>query len=86
MLGYVCHHVVEFGMQTAEDEEILEKAIAEGCTVITLDADFHTLVAVRGLRAPSVIRLRREGCRAEQVVQIIRDVVQRNRAHLAKVA
>jgi len=41
-------------MQRAEDEEILAFARDQGCVVITLDADFHTFVAVWGLSAPSV--------------------------------
>ncbi len=63
--GYHCRHVSELGMQAAEDEEILDLAGVQSSVIITLDADFHSLVAVRGLTAPSVIRLRREGCRAE---------------------
>ncbi len=53
-LGYECLHVSELGMQRAEDEEILAFARDQGCVVITLDADFHTFVAVWGLSAPSV--------------------------------
>jgi predicted nuclease of predicted toxin-antitoxin system len=52
--------------------------------VITLDADFHALVAIRGLRRPSVIRLRREGCRAEAVVKIVGDVLASLRSELEK--
>jgi predicted nuclease of predicted toxin-antitoxin system len=50
--------------------------------VITLDADFHALVAVRGLSSPSVVRLRLEGCRAEAVVEILQPVLDRYRADL----
>ena len=49
-LGYECRHVSEIGLQKAEDEEILSCARDEGCVVITLDADFHALVAVRGFK------------------------------------
>jgi len=76
-LGHQCLHVSELGMQTAEDEDILAVASDRGCVVITLDADFHALVAVRGLSAPSVIRLRREGCRAEGVVAILGPILER---------
>jgi len=75
-LGYQCWHASELGMQRASDEEILAFAANRGCVMITLDADFHTLVAVRGLRAPSVIRLRREGCRAETAVAILGPVLE----------
>jgi predicted nuclease of predicted toxin-antitoxin system len=35
-------------MQRAADEEILAFAANRGYVMITLDADFHTLIAVRG--------------------------------------
>jgi predicted nuclease of predicted toxin-antitoxin system len=69
-LGYECWHVSEFGMQRAADEDILSFARERGCVVVTLDADFHALVAVRGLLGPSVIRIRREGCRAQADVHL----------------
>lgn len=47
-LGYQCLHVSELGLQRAEDEEILAFAGTRGCVVITLDADFHTLVRCSG--------------------------------------
>lgn len=73
--GFECWHVSEFGMQKAEDEAILSFAAEKACVVITLDADFHALVAVRGLQGPSVVRLRREGCRAEAVVAALEGVL-----------
>jgi predicted nuclease of predicted toxin-antitoxin system len=82
-LGYECWHVSEFGMQQAEDEDILSFARGRDCVVITLDADFHALVAVRGLHGPSVIRLRREGCRARTVVRLLEGVLSSRRADLA---
>jgi predicted nuclease of predicted toxin-antitoxin system len=83
-LGYECWHVSEFGMQRAEDEDILSFAREHGCVVATLDADFHALVAVRGLLGPSVIRLRREGCRAQTVVRLLEGVLRSHRAELAE--
>ena len=70
-------------MQRAEDEEILAWAVERGCVLLTLDADFHALVAVRSLRKPSVVRLRREGCRAEAVVAILGPVLERYAQDLA---
>jgi predicted nuclease of predicted toxin-antitoxin system len=69
-------------MQKAEDEDILVLASQRAAVVITLDADFHALVAVRGLRGPSVVRLRREGCRSEAVVEILKSVLVRYRSQL----
>ena len=57
-------------------------AVSENATVVTLDADFHTILAVSGATAPSVIRLRRQGLRAPAVVEIIRNVAARFQAEL----
>ncbi len=57
-------HVGEIGMSTAEDSAILAQGQAENRVVVTLDADFHTLLALSGAVSPSVIRLRLEGLKA----------------------
>jgi predicted nuclease of predicted toxin-antitoxin system len=71
-------------MQKAEDEDSLSFAREHGCVVVTLDADFHALVALRALLGPSVIRIRREGCRAQTVVRLLEGVLRTNRADLAE--
>jgi predicted nuclease of predicted toxin-antitoxin system len=81
-LGYECSHVPERGIHRASGEDIATAAAAEGSVVITLDADFHALVAVRRLQFPSIIRPRREGCRAEEVVRIPQPVLFRYEAQL----
>ena len=48
------------------------------------EADLHALVAVRRLGFPSIIRLRREGCRAEEVVRIFQPVLFRYEAQLLR--
>jgi predicted nuclease of predicted toxin-antitoxin system len=83
-LGYECSHVSESGMQRAKDEEILNFARDNGSVVVTLDADFHALIAVGGLSTPSVVRLRREGCRAEMAVGILSPVLERYRVDLTR--
>lgn len=83
-LGYECWHVSELGMQRADDEDILALAIERGAILITLDSDFHALVAIRAMTAPSVIRLRREGCRAEAVVGVLREVLARYHSQIAE--
>ena len=45
-LGYDCTHVGEVGMSRAADQEILAWAVGEKATVVTLDTDFHTILAV----------------------------------------
>jgi predicted nuclease of predicted toxin-antitoxin system len=48
-------------MSRASDPEILKRARAEARACVTLDADFHSLLATGGARGPSVIRIRKEG-------------------------
>lgn len=45
-IGYECTHVGEVGMWKAADDEILAWALGLNATAITLDADFHTILAV----------------------------------------
>ena len=54
-------HVSEIGMSRASDADILRRAHAESRACVTLDADFHSLLATSGERDPSVMRIRKEG-------------------------
>jgi predicted nuclease of predicted toxin-antitoxin system len=47
------------------DADILAYGRQELRVVVTLDADFHTLLALSGARSPSVVRIRIEGLRGE---------------------
>jgi Domain of unknown function (DUF5615) len=47
-LGYRCTHVGEIGMSKAADDEILAWSLGQNATVVTLDADFHAILAVTG--------------------------------------
>src|SRR4051812_15263009 len=74
-LGCECVHSSDLNMQRAADEEILRLSDARQSVIITLDSDFHTIIAVNSLTTPSVVRLRREGCRAEALVEILHPVL-----------
>jgi predicted nuclease of predicted toxin-antitoxin system len=69
--GYECTHVGEIGKSRAADEEILAWSLQQEAAVVTLDADFHTMLAVSGAAGPSVIRIRRQGLDALAVVGLI---------------
>ena len=68
-------HVGEIDMSEAEDAEIIQRAKAEGRVVATLDADFHTLLALNEAIAPSVIRIRIERLRAKALTELLLDVM-----------
>lgn len=73
--GFVAVHVGELEMSAASDEEIIEWARANGHCVFTLDADFHSLLAVSNATEPSVIRLRIQRLKAEAATQLILRVI-----------
>lgn len=68
-LGYECVHVGEVEMWNAADDEILAFAVGKRATIVTLDADFHAILAVSGASGPSVIRLRIQGLHAAAIVE-----------------
>lgn len=70
-------HVAELGLGTATDPVIPAEAVTRQAVIVTLDADFHALLALSGATAPSVIRLRLQGLKAEQATRILVDLVLR---------
>jgi predicted nuclease of predicted toxin-antitoxin system len=74
-LGYDSTHVGEIGMGKAADAEILAWSLEKNATIVTLDADFHTILAVSGASGPSVIRLRVQGLGAPEVVELVQKVL-----------
>ena len=76
-IGWDVVHVGDLGLAAATDAQILEHARAENRVVITLDADFHRLLAISGAKAPSVVRIREEGLTAAPLVRLLTDALTR---------
>jgi predicted nuclease of predicted toxin-antitoxin system len=74
-IGIDAIHVGEFGFHAAEDAAILQLGREQGRVVVTLDADFHTLLALTTANSPSVVRIRIEGLRGEQLTELLRVVI-----------
>ena len=73
--GHDCIHVGEIGMSKADDEEIVRVALVQRAVVVTLDADFHAILAVSRASAPSVIRIRMQGLDGLAVMELVRRVI-----------
>ena len=76
-------HTGECGLATASDIAILEYTRAEDAIVVTLDADFHALMALSGATQPSVIRIRIERLRAAPLADFLQTVLAQCRDDLA---
>lgn len=75
-LGHDVVHANEVQLG-APDTYLVDWAIREERIIVTLDADFHAILAERKAEAPSVIRLRIEILRHEEAARLIRLIVER---------
>lgn len=75
--GLEAEHVGNIGLADADDRTILSHARQHSQVIITLDADFHTLLALSRAAGPSVIRIRIEGLRAVQLAELLAAVLER---------
>lgn len=69
--GIDVHHVADIGYSRATDEEITALALELGRVIVTLDSDFHRLLAISGADRPSAIRIRREGLGGPEAATLI---------------
>lgn len=77
-------HVGEIRYSTADDEAILQRGRDEERIVVTLDADFHAILALSRATSPSVIRIRIEGLYGEKAADLIQAVLTRGGEDLEK--
>lgn len=75
-VGIESDHVGDLGMAKASDAMILEAGLKLGAVVVTLDADFHALLALSNATKPSVIRIRMQGLKGIDVALLIQRVAQ----------
>ena len=77
MAGHDAAHTGDIGLATAKDPIVLERAATEGRIVVTLDADFHALLADSLASRPSVVRIRDEGLKGPEVTALILELAKR---------
>jgi predicted nuclease of predicted toxin-antitoxin system len=73
--GIEAEHVGNLGLAKASDNLILDAARQRQATVVTLDADFHQVLATTGATSPSVVRIRIEGLKGDQLAAILAQVI-----------
>ena len=76
-LGIQATHVADIGLSRADDSQIIDRARSDRTTIVTLDADFHALIAVSGAARPTSIRIRREGLNGAEIAVLIAEVLVR---------
>jgi predicted nuclease of predicted toxin-antitoxin system len=69
--GWDVAHVGDIGLARAEDSKILEHARQDERICVTLDADFHALLATGEAKSPSVVRIRREGLSGKAICDLL---------------
>lgn len=74
-LGWDCVHIGALGQPRATDAAILALAAEQDRTVVTLDADFSRLLALGGLRRPSVIFLRQSELDRHAATHLLRNIL-----------
>lgn len=72
--GWNVLHTDEIGLSRYTDKQILEYAQSEQRIIITLDSDFHAILALTNAPAPSVIRIRLEGLRGPELALLIKRI------------
>ena len=72
--GMIAEHVGDIGMSRASDEDIIAEARLRDAVVVTLDSDFHAHLAATNATDPSVIRVRIEGLKGDELAELIKHV------------
>jgi len=72
--GWDALHVIDAGLDRADDIQILEFARGDSRACVTLDHDFHAHLALAQMAGPSVVLVRLEGLDGSDQAALIRRV------------
>ncbi|MFN0147630.1 MAG: DUF5615 family PIN-like protein [Dehalococcoidia bacterium] len=81
--GCAATHTAEIDLARAPDELVMVHAVETGACIVTLDGDFHQMLALTGAAAPSVIRIRERPLNRFLARDVIMEVTSRFEAELA---
>ena len=73
--GWDVIHTGDIGLSRATDRQLLKFARNENRIIVTLDSDFHTIIATENASSPSVIRIRQEGLKGPQFSRLLMDIL-----------
>ncbi len=82
--GWDVLHTGDIGLSKSTDRQILEFARNEQRAIVTLDSDFHTILALTSASTPSVIRIRLEGLRGPDLALLIKRIWPRIESQVKK--
>lgn len=69
--GWDVLHAGDIGLSRATDTDILEHARTDNRACVTLDADFHAILALSGATGPSTVRIRIEGLDGQALAAVL---------------
>ena len=82
--GHDATHLRDYNMQSAKDSEVFELARKEKRILISADADFGSILALKGWKGPSLILFRGISPTPAKQAEILLLNLQRIRPHLEK--
>lgn len=82
--GHEASHLQEAGLDTMPDHQILQKARAEGCVLLTSDLDFGDLLAASGAALPTVVVFRLRSLVPENVNRHVAMLLARHSSELER--
>ena len=80
--GHAVDHVLELGIGGATDDSLMVRAAENRQSIVTLDSDFHSLLARSGAMRPTVVRLRIEGMHEAQLAVLVNHAIEAHRDEL----